>query len=151
MPKWLKKGRVIKCWIDDLRDSRLTDGKWKYCVLVGFDPDRDHVLFVLINSQFPTFFASNRPDFELAQMVIRHSDYSHFLEHDSWIDCYQIAKKSYSDLVNEFSDLSPPTKDHGGIRPDDLCKILRRLNDYGELPMRERRMLQAPIMDPEGE
>jgi len=75
MPKWLKRGRVLYCWIDDLKDSRRAKGKWKFCILVGIDSERDELKLVLINSHFSNEFAKTRDGYTEAQFPLRQSDY----------------------------------------------------------------------------
>jgi hypothetical protein len=145
MHAWLKHGRVLKCWIDDLRDSHKGRGKWKFCIVVGYDSSRDQVLLVLVNSRISNAFAQSNPDYGNAQFALRKADYNHILEYDSWIDCFQLSKIRRTDVVEQLRELSPPAKDYGVLRQTDLEQVIELLNTYGDLSQRDRTTINRRI------
>lgn len=113
--------------------------------MVGFSSSRDQVYLVLINSGISLEFARKYPEYEPAQLHIRKADYDRALEHDSWIDCYQLSKISPNEVATQLSELSPPAEDYGGLRQNHFDQVIHLLNKYADLSKTDRSIINGPI------
>ena len=150
--RWLsfdnKRKHIFKCWIHD-PDVGPRDGKWKYCILLGVDGDRDTLYFVSINSRVHEAHYKREKtgehnllrDVLNAQVVLRSDDYP-FLPRDSSADCACLVRKKKSELRQEL-EIAPQAEIDGRLSDHDCTRIINNLYRYADLTNRERRIISG--------
>jgi hypothetical protein len=136
-PKWLKQGRVIYCWVEDI--SKPAN---KFAILLGLDLERDNLLAVLINSAGgdgvpPKWDAERFIDFQIKLDV---GDY-HFIEHPSYINCHEFVQIPYSKILNGqngyFEDCCTLKREH-------LDLVLAKVHKSQNLTQRQSMTINTP-------
>ncbi|MGO9567637.1 MAG: hypothetical protein ACLP5H_08860 [Desulfomonilaceae bacterium] len=150
--QWLsfnnKRRHIFNCWFPDLNYGPRS-GKWKYCILLGVDSDRDRLYFVLINTKeygaiYGRADAEGHPllrDVLNAQVVLRSKDYP-FLRYDSSANCASLVQKTRSEFRKELEDC-PQAEIDGKLNDHDCTRIINNLYKYADLTDREHRIISG--------
>lgn len=87
----IKIGDIIKIPLDEEDGLTLKDGydkRDKFIVIVGFTPEGIAVGALLINSKIDR--SKQSQELLDCQYPLKHTDYLHILDYDSWLDCSDI-------------------------------------------------------------
>ena len=126
--------------LDNLRDLSVAPGAvflgpWadvdheKFLIVAGVDKDRILVCSVMINSHINQYIMK-RPKLLACQLELKEADYD-FLSHDSYVNCAQPIKASFSHFQND------ELKYCGLLSDTDLCNVQQQIINSGVLTKEE--------------
>lgn len=119
----LKVGTVIYVELDANDGLVLKDGyktRLKYVVVAGAKSNRKEICAVLINSDADY---SDDPDWKAEQYPLKQSNYSDFLEYDSWMDCTDPKALTVRKLKAKKAVIS------GSLTVNDMNAVLEKLKN----------------------
>ena len=111
----LVKGQIIKMELFNTDGLKLKNGnteRYKRFVIVGFTPDGKVLCTALINSECHV----KNPDVRACNILLKQSDYSGTLIHDSWLNCSQLFELDKNRVLKEG-------KNHGALLEKDYKKV----------------------------
>ncbi len=140
MRPWLKQGRIVYCWVDDLQDVRAKKGRWKYGIILRLDKRSNDLKMVQINSGAPVEMGPNLR----VQVRISSKDYPFFRRAFSFINCLMLVKKPLRDLEREMKSRDQ-TQDCGRLRDEHLRQVISKVLELGDISNRDRATISTPI------